>query len=450
MWNRISDFIVRHHLIDKGGRHLVALSGGADSVAMLLILEKLGYRIEAVHCNFHLRGEESNRDEAFARALCEAHNIPIHLAHFETRDYAALHKVSIEMAARELRYRYFEQLRSDLGASSICVAHHRDDAVETLLMNLMRGGGIHGLTGIRPRNGYVVRPMLAVGRQEIEDYLKSVGQSYVTDSTNLVDDVLRNKIRLNLIPLMEQILPSSSENISRSAENIAEAEKVYRQAVESEKAEIVRKVETSIYMPVAESTESVKIQELQVLPSPESFLYEWLTPYGFTSAQIQQIDARLGAGAMGQVFQTASHQLYVEREELVVTPKQMPIPSQKIPETGTYIFNGTLKFRFESSDDVFVSKSEYCATLDEAKVLFPLTIRATEEGDRFQPYGMKGRKLVSDYLTNCKTPQLEKRRQLVVTDKNGNIIWLVGLRTDHRYRIDETTTSVLRMEVMLN
>jgi len=133
-----------------------------------------------------------------------------------------------------------------------------------------------------------------------------------------------------------------------------------------------------------------------------------------------------------------------------VTPKQMPIPSQKIPETGTYIFNGTLKFRFESSDDVFASKSEYCATLDEAKVLFPLTIRATEEGDRFQPYGMKGRKLVSDYLTNCKTPQLEKRRQLVVTDKNGNIIWLVGLRTDHRYRIDETTTSVLRMEVMLN
>lgn len=450
MWNRISDFIDRHRLINKEGLHLVALSGGADSVAMLLILEKLGYRIEAAHCNFHLRGEESDRDEAFVCALCEAHQIPIHLAHFETREYAALHKVSIEMSARELRYRYFEQLRQDLGASSICVAHHRDDAVETLLMNLMRGGGIHGLTGIHPKNGYVVRPMLAVSRQEIEDFLLSVGQSYVTDSTNLVDDVLRNKIRLNLIPLMEQILANSSENISRTAEHISEAEKVYSQAIASEKSEIVRAMKPSIALPDAESTYSVKTQELLALPSPESFLYEWLSPYGFTSAQILQIYAHLGTTTTGQTFQTASHQLYIEREELIVIPQQMPIPSQKIPETGIYLFSSTLKFRFELSDDISISKSSDCITLDGGKVLFPLTIRPIKEGDRFQPFGMKGKKLVSDYLTDSKTPLLEKRRQLVVTDKNGNIIWLVGRRTDHRYRVDETTTSVLRIEIMLN
>mgnify|MGYP002870122288 CR=1 FL=1 len=191
-------------------------------------------------------------------------------------------------------------------------------------------------------------------------------------------------------------------------------------------------------------------QELLALPSPESLLYEWLAPYGFTSTQIQQTYSLLGTTAMGQTFKSASHQLYIEREELVVTPQQMTIPSQKIPETGTYIFNSTLKFRFKLSDDISISKSVDCVTLDGGKVLFPLTIRPIKEGDRFQPYGMKGKKLVSDYLTDSKIPQLEKRRQLVVTDKNGDIIWLVGRRTDHRYRVDETSTSVLRIEIMLN
>ena len=151
MLNKVADFIAKHGLLSREGLHLVALSGGADSVALLLILKDLGYRIEAAHCNFHLRGEESNRDEEFVKKLCEEKAIPIHLIHFDTKEYAALHQVSIEMAARELRYGYFRQLRQDIGAEKVCVAHHRDDAVETLLMNLMRGSGVHGLTGIRVR-----------------------------------------------------------------------------------------------------------------------------------------------------------------------------------------------------------------------------------------------------------------------------------------------------------
>jgi tRNA(Ile)-lysidine synthase len=228
---RVGAFIRQRQLLAVDALHLVALSGGADSVALLLILRSLGYKVEAVHCNFHLRAEESDRDERFVCRLCQKTGTPIHLTHFDTRTYADLHKVSIEMAARELRYRYFDQLRGDVGADRICVAHHRDDAVETLLMNLMRGTGVHGLTGIRAENGHVVRPLLCLSRKEIEGYLKEIGQDYVVDSTNLVADVLRNKIRLRLLPLMQDISLKAVEGIAQTMENMAEVEKIYNNAV---------------------------------------------------------------------------------------------------------------------------------------------------------------------------------------------------------------------------
>ena len=215
MLNKVRDFIDREGLLTPEGLYIVALSGGADSVALLRILHHLGYRIEAAHCNFHLRGAESDRDETFVKSLCSSLNIPIHLIHFDTAEYASLHQVSIEMAARELRYGYFDQLCKDIGASAVCVAHHRDDAVETFLMNLLRGSGIHGLTGIRPRNGNVIRPLLCLSRDEIEQYLHSIGQDYVTDSTNLVDDVVRNKVRLNVLPLLKDINLRAAENIGK-------------------------------------------------------------------------------------------------------------------------------------------------------------------------------------------------------------------------------------------
>ena len=178
MLNKVKDFIAQHQLMSRDRLQIVALSGGADSVALLLILRQLGYRIEAAHCNFHLRGEESNRDENFVKSLCKKLDIPLHLIHFESVEYAHLHQVSLEMACRDLRYGYFRQLRQDLEAETVCVAHHRDDAVETLLMNLLRGSGIHGLTGIRAKNDYIVRPLLGLSRQEIEEYLHSIGQDY--------------------------------------------------------------------------------------------------------------------------------------------------------------------------------------------------------------------------------------------------------------------------------
>lgn len=437
MKNRVADFIAKHQLLSRDGLHIVALSGGADSVALLLILKQLGYRIEAAHCNFHLRGEESQRDEEFVKSLCNEQNIPLHLIHFETAEYAALHQVSIEMAARDLRYGYFHQLCQDIGASTICVAHHRDDAVETLLMNLIRGAGIHGLTGIRPRNGQVVRPLLCLSRQEIEDYLQHIGQRYVVDSTNLIDDVVRNKIRLRVLPILREINPNVAENIDKTANYLQQAEKIFNTSLRSQLDSLLERREGSDAL-------AVSIKSLQELPSPEAFLHEWLSPYGFNSAQTEQIFAHLN-GESGREFISATHTLLVDRSQLILEPLKAPMKTMKIPEEGHYRYMDDMRFSFEHTDTISVSNSAFCATIDLANIQYPLTVRPVQTGDRFCPFGMEGHRLVSDFLTDQKLSLLEKRRQLVVTDAKGDILWLVGLRTDNRYRVTKTTSSILRI-----
>ena len=458
MWSKVNDFIGRHQLLSRDGLHLVALSGGADSVALLLVLRRLDYHVEAVHCNFHLRGEESDRDEAFVKNLCSEQDIKLHLIHFDTREYAVVHQVSIEMAARELRYRYFEQLRQDIGAETVCVAHHRDDANETLLMNLMRGAGIHGLTGIRPRNGSIVRPLLDVSRQEIEDYLHSIGQTYVTDSTNLEPDVLRNKIRLQLLPLMEDLQPGTADNLARSAYYLSEAEKVYNAEIAREKDEYLSS--TRGLSPVCEVHEAhgdsplcvsgnqhfsflISHSSLITSPSPLCLLHELLTPLGFNRTQIEQILS--ATDESGRAFTSPTHILVIDRDRLVVEPIQEPMKPMVIPEPGRYRLDENVCLDVSITDDVTVSKTPDVATLDAERIQFPLTVRPVQQGDRFQPYGMQGQKLVSDFLTDQKLNLLEKRRQLVVTDATGAIIWLVGRRTSHRYRVTPDTTKVLRI-----
>lgn len=439
MNNKVADFIAKHQLLSHDDLHVVALSGGADSVALLLMLKQLGYRIEAAHCNFHLRGKESLRDEDFVKSLCQAHDIPLHLIHFDTKEYATLHQVSIEMAARDLRYGYFHQLCQDIGASTICVAHHRDDAVETLLMNLIRGAGIHGLTGIRPKNGQIVRPLLCLSRQEIEDYLHRIHQDYVVDSTNLVDDVVRNKIRLRVLPLLCEINPNVAENIDKTAHYLQQAEKIFNNTLSLQINSLIEREEGS-------ESQKVAIPSLQQLPSPEAFLHEWLTPFGFNSCQTEQIFAHLN-GESGREFSTASHTLLIDRNQLILEPLQTPMKAMKIPETGHYRYTDNIRFSFDISNAISISNSVSCATLDIADIQFPLTIRLVQTGDKFCPLGMKGHRLISDFLTDQKLSLLEKRRQLVVTDAHGEILWLVGLRIDHRYRVTNTTSSILRITV---
>ena len=435
MEQEVARFIARHRLLNKPGLHIVALSGGADSVALLRVLLSLGYRVEAAHCNFHLRGEESERDEQFVVSLCKQLGVAIHRVHFDTQEYATLHKVSIEMAARQLRYRYFEQLRQDISAETICVAHHRNDAVETLLMNLLRGAGIHGLTGIRPKNGNIVRPLLCVSRQQIVSYLDTIGQPYVTDSTNLMPDVLRNKIRLQLIPLLQELSPAASEQIHTTALHLAEAERVYDDAI--------RRQSDTVLTPLPDEIDAIDIDLLQQMPSPESLLHELLLRYGFTSATADQVSLQLAMLQPGRCFESTTHRLVVDRRKLLIEPLSEEVKEQRLPEPGNYVLSDGHRLRLSVVTPPIVSRQSEEATLDADKVRFPLTVRPACQGDRFQPYGMKGTQLVSDYLTNRKRSLIEKRRQLVVCDASGAVVWLVGERTDGRFAVDRETVRTL-------
>ena len=429
MWSKVERYINKHKLLNPSELYIVALSGGADSVALLLLLKNAGFDVHAAHCNFRLRGAESDRDEVFCVELCHRLGVELHRVHFDTREYAELHKVSIEMAARELRYRWFEQLREDIGAAGICVAHHRDDSVETVILNMVRGTGVHGLVGIRPRNGYILRPLLCVSRDEIEGFLTSCGQKYITDSTNLEDEATRNKVRHHIIPELQQLNGKALENIRRMTERMAAVEEL----LDAYKAQtIVRK------------EDGIAIRKLDVLN--DYLLYELLADYGFNSAQASQICDSMRADSVGSVFSSADYNLLVDRECLLVEPHLEPMKPFVIPETGTYILDEKHKIRVESGA-FEVSKDPLVATLDASKVHFPLTVRRAEEGDWMVPFGMSGRKLLSDMMTDLKKSIFDKRKQIVVTDNQGVIIWAVGLRVSQNVAIlsNDLLVPVLRL-----
>ena len=445
MIEKVRRYIERERLLDKTKRYLVAVSGGADSVCLLLMLKEMGYDVEVAHCNFNLRGEESRRDEMFVLELCKKHGIELHLIHFDTKIYASLHHVSIEMAARDLRYRYFEQLRQDLGFDGICVAHHLDDSVETMLMNLLRGTGVHGLSGIKPRNGYILRPLLTVSRTEIEDWLREQGQDYVTDSTNLVADIVRNKLRLQAIPALTDCSPLAKDAIMVTARRMGEVAKVYDHAIRQSLGRLV-------------VDDSLDIDALMQEPSPESLLYEWLTPAGFSPATIENIFEALSQDAetSGREWHSTTHWLVTHRGKSLTSNTQHPTPNTlllapqeperpilRMPEPGTYVYDNHTKLRISLLEGAIINKETNVCCLDAKKVAFPLTLRPAKQGDRFHPLGMKGSKLVSDYLTDRHLSLIEKRRQIVLCDAKENIVWLAGQRPDERFKVDETTKETL-------
>lgn len=425
MWSKVEAYINKHKLLETSNLYLTALSGGADSVALLLLLKEGGFNVHAAHCNFRLRGAESDRDEAFCVELCRQQGVELHRAHFDTREYAAVHKASIEMAARELRYRWFSQLREDIGASGVCVAHHRDDSVETVLLNLVRGTGLRGLTGIQPRNGDVLRPLLCVSRAEIEQYLTDRGQGYVTDSTNLEADVMRNKIRLQLIPLLKTLNPSVCSAIAQMADNVSGAQQVLDDMLKQYK-----------------NCNILKTSELGLNSSREYIAFEWLKNYGFNGTQVRQIlEAETGAA----FHSSKGYDVLADRGRLIVESSLKPMKPVCIPEPGTYILEDEQRVVVRE-EPVWTSKAADCVTVDASKVTFPLTVRRVAEGDKMVPFGVKGSKLLSDLMTDRKMTLFEKRRQLVVVDANGHIVWLVGIRIDERFRVTDATSSVLRIE----
>lgn len=417
---KVNRYIEEKALFGLRDKVLVALSGGADSVALLRVLLALGYTCEAAHCNFHLRGEESDRDERFVHQLCKKWNIALHVVHFDTKRYAAEHHVSIEMAAREMRYEWFEKLRQERDATVIAVAHHRDDSVETFLLNLIRGAGINGLKGIAACNGYIVRPLLEMSREDILSYLSDLQQDYVTDSTNLQDEYMRNKIRLNVLPLLRELNPSVSESIAETAGRLTDVASIYNKQMEAARERVLE-------------DGNIHIERLLKEVAPESLLFEILHPLGFNSMQIKDVFRSLFAQP-GKRFAATACEVLRDRTHLFIRPRQTEQFPQLVME------------RIEITPDFVIPREKQVACLDADKITMPLTVRKWRKGDRFSPFGMKGKKNVSDYLTDRKFSLFRKENQFVVCS-GEDIVWLVGERSDNRFRITEETKTVLIIRV---
>lgn len=416
---KVKEFIEKEDLFSKQDKILVALSGGADSVALTRILITLGYHCEAAHCNFELRGEESDRDEDFVRNFCRSLNIKCHSIHFETRRYAAQQSISIEMAARELRYNWFSKICEESDCQVVAVAHHKDDSVETMLLNLIRGTGINGLLGIRPKNGNVVRPLLCASRQEVVEYLHRMNQTYVTDSTNLEDEYTRNKIRLNLLPLMEEINPSVKDGLVKTSSYLNDISKVYQQAIKES-------IDRIFITPEKE----ISIEKLMNEPAPQALLFEVLSPLGFNSTQVEEVYGSLN-GQPGKRFISSQWQVVKDRELLLIEKVKTANDKPQI------IFEEVLLTK-----EFVIPKDKNTACFDANKFKGVISIRKWEKGDYFIPFGMKGKKLVSDFMTDSKFSLLKKEQQWVLSC-NDQIAWLIGERTDNRFRIDDSTQKVI-------
>jgi len=415
--NIVKAYIDSHKLMTPNDRILVALSGGADSVGLMLFLIDLGYYIEAAHCNFHLRGNESMRDESFVTNLCVIKNVVLHKTDFNTQEYAKTHGVSIEMAARDLRYQYFDSVMKKHSLSILAVGHHRDDNAETMLLNIVRGTGIQGVCGIMPKNDMnVVRPLLCLKHEEIVEYLRECKQSYVTDSSNFKSDVSRNKIRLDVMPILKTINPGATNNINTTIDNLNEVRKVYEAAI---KADIKRCATTS------EETAYIDMKSLMTCTSPISVLHAIASPKGFNRTQEQEM------------LISAQGKVWISDEWKALTDRGHIIFSKKNSISNTVITKSIIDIA-----ELIIIKDKNIAYIDADKIIGTIKIRKVNVGDSFQPFGMKGRKLLSDFLTDLKKSRFEKEEQLVVCD-DKDILWVVNERASEKYRVDEKTKRVL-------
>lgn len=305
MKNKILTYINKENLLKRGEKVIVTCSGGADSIFLLHILNKLGFECVVAHCNFHLRGEESDRDENFVSEFCKNEGITLLVEHFDTKQFAAENKLSIEMAARELRYNWFEKIRAEYNAGAIAVAHHSDDSIETILLNLLRGTGLKGICGIRPRNGFIVRPLLCVNRKEIEEYLAENGIGYITDSTNLENEYTRNKIRNIVMPILREINPQIDSVMLSNAENFAAAETIYKGVIEKGKSSAVT---------ITDDSYIVDLKVVNKFAEPFTLLYECLKDFSFHPATIKTMLTAEG----NTVFKTGKHTARKEKSKIIV------------------------------------------------------------------------------------------------------------------------------------
>jgi len=436
MQERFTEYIHSHHLFQPDESILLGVSGGVDSVVMMHLFLQSGYDIAIAHCNYQLRGRESDQDHLFVRDLAREYRLPFYEKRFDTRDYAGEKGLSLQMAARRLRYGWFEQIRSQEGYDRVAVGHNKDDLSETFLINLSRGTGLKGLTGIKARREHVVRPLLFADREEILDYCRQQGLRYREDSSNQTIYYKRNKIRHQIIPVFQQLNPRFLDTMMENAGRLQDAYDLYLLFVGEKKQELMHHKGSDVYIK----------KETRAGEAYPTLLFEMLREYGFTGQVVRRIASEM-EGIPGKEYFSDTHKLIRDRNWLIVTPLtdaeagrhyledvpgrvETPIPLQirRIENTQDY--------RFSPHPDV--------ASVDYDKVDFPLILRRWKEGDYFRPLGLNHFKKLSDFFVDRKYSRLDKERAWLLTS-GEKIVWIVGDRLDDRFKVDAQTQKILEI-----
>ena len=462
---RFQQYILEHHLFSPGDTLLLAVSGGVDSVVLCELCKQAGYSFIIAHCNFKLRGAESERDAAFVQQLAQNYNVPFLKKEFNTAEYAEKNKVSIQEAARELRYGWFEEiLKSEVGSkmyenlkpgtwnlepgtvcrlpSALLTAHHLDDNIETMLMHFFRGTGIHGLRGMLPKQGHIVRPLLFARKQELKQFATENNLTWVEDSSNAVDKYSRNYFRNQLIPLVQHIYPEAENNLAGNLRRFADMEQLYEQALALHKKKLLEYKGEEVHIPI------LKLQKSEPL---HSIVYEIIRDFGFSAAQVEEVIKLLGSES-GRYVQSATHRIIKNRRWLIIAHTQAE-QAQTIAidadEDRIVFENGALALAQIKDKNVQLVNDPAIALIDQSTLQFPLLLRKWKRGDYFYPLGLKKKKKLARFFIDQKLSMTDKEKVWVL-ESNKKIVWVVGFRIDDRFKITGSTKQVLRIQLMNN
>jgi tRNA(Ile)-lysidine synthase len=436
---RLLDFISSNSLFKRSDKLLVALSGGRDSVVLSDLLIKSGFTVYAAHCNFRLRGHESNEDELFVRQLCNKQDIDLHVKQFDTLKFSEANKYSVEEAARVLRYEWFNELCLNFNYDYILTAHHLNDKIETFFINLSAGTGIRGIRSIQAVNGNIIRPLLFAEQDEIKQYANDFDIVFRTDQSNFNTDIVRNRIRHKIFPEFLKINSSFSDVMKSNFQIFNDLEEIYNNYIENSKQEILSKNGNIL---------KICIPKLLQIQGKTSVLFELLKTYGFNSKQLKNLASQLPTMETGKYIISEKYKLIKDRDYLILDVYQ-DIDNTEFEithETSNIECPVKLSIRIQQIDKNFhLIKKSSIAFLDRDTVKFPLKIRKKKTGDRFIPLGMKGTKLLSDFTTDLKLSYIEKKNLYVLTNTDG-ILWVIGHRIDDRYKVTDKTRNVLIIE----
>ncbi|MCR5193091.1 MAG: tRNA lysidine(34) synthetase TilS [Bacteroidales bacterium] len=439
MIEKFKNFIESEHLYAQGQQVLLAVSGGRDSVTLVDLVSRCGIPFGIAHCNFHLRPGDCDRDESFVRQLASRHGVKCYVVQFDTERYAADNKLSIEDAARRQRYEFFEKVRKEENYDLVATAHHRDDSIETFFINLMRGTGIAGLHGILPRNGCIIRPLLSFSRAEIDEYVGRQGLDYVDDYTNDETIYLRNRVRLQLLPLFRQLSPSFDSVMDENLRCLRETEEIFSKAVDVVENEVVSRKDDMVY---------VDIDALRRFSPIRTYLFEILRPFGFSSSVVDDIIHSLN-GISGKQFFSSTHRIVKDRASLVITPLVSDLSDDSIILSEEYVEKcEVVDLRFSVANNEPTTKillDSDSAWFDMEKLHFPLTLRHWRHGDRIEPFGMTGSRKVSDIFSDKKLSLVEKERVWLLCDNRGEVLWIVGIRASRHASVTDSTKRILKV-----